>query len=191
MATLRTRRLFHRMPLRRLTHTGRHGLGRTLLLGGALALGITGCADIHADAVNSLKQVADEIDNRPSNDMLLADRGYQALSEGNYRDAELYLNSALEANPSNPYALLNLGVVFEQTERIDQARDMYARVILINPQAEAEESTNEGMVGASLAEIARQNLMLLNERTVVPDEVPQFSTGRARLEILEKCWPPT
>ena len=180
MATLRTRRLFHRMPPRRLPHTARHGFARPLLLlCGALALGTAGCADIHADAVTGLKQIAEEIDDTPSNDMLLADRGYKALSEANYRDAEVYLTSALEANPSNPYALLNLGVVFEQTERIDQAREMYARVILINPQAEAEEATVEGLVGASLVDIARQNLVLLNQRTAVPDAVPQFATGRA------------
>ena len=175
------------MPPRRLLHTARHGFARPLLLlCGALALGTAGCADIHADAVTGLKQIAEEIDDTPSNDMLLADRGYKALSEANYRDAEVYLTSALEANPSNPYALLNLGVVFEQTERIDQAREMYARVILINPQAEAEEATVEGLVGASLVDIARQNLVLLNQRTAVPDAVPQFATGRARLAILEK-----
>jgi hypothetical protein len=157
-----------------------------LLLCGALALGTAGCADIHADAVTVLKQVAEEIDDTPSNDMLLADRGYKALSQANYRDAEVYLTSALEANPSNPYALLNMGVVYESTQRLDQAREMYARVILIDPPAEAKESTDEGMVGASLTQIARQNLVRLNQSTVVPEEMPQFSTGAARLEILQK-----
>jgi len=156
------------------------------LLCGALALSIAGCSDIHADAVTGLKQIVAEIDDTPSNDMLLADRGHKALSEANYRDAEVYLTSALEANPSNPHALLNMGVVFENTQRIDQAREVYARVILIDPPTEAEKSTDEGMTGASLTEIARQNLVRLNARTVVPDKTPQFSTGAARLEILNK-----
>ena len=46
------------MPLRRFISTARGGVGLPLLLGGALALGAAGCAEIHADAVTGLKQIA-------------------------------------------------------------------------------------------------------------------------------------
>ena len=36
---------------------------------------------------------------------------------GNYADAEIYLDSALSINPSNPFALLNIAVVCEKTGR--------------------------------------------------------------------------
>jgi tetratricopeptide (TPR) repeat protein len=186
METMRIRLLFHTRLLRRYSCAGRRNFGVPLLLGRALLLGATGRAELNADAVIGLKQIVYEFDDTPSKDLLLADQGYKALSEGNYHDAETYLNSALDANPSNPYALLNMGVVYENTQRLDQAREMYARVVLIDPQSEAKESTDEGMVGAPLAEIARQNLVRLNARTKVPEDSPQFSTGAARLDILEQ-----
>ena len=157
-----------------------------LLMGGALVIGTADCAEIHEDIVNSFEQVAEEVDSRPDNDLLLADQGFQALSQGNYRDAELYLTTALEANSSNPYALLNMGVVYEKTGRIEQARDMYARVVLINPVATAVESTDEGLVGATLADIARQNLVSLSERTESLEEKELLATGDARLGILRE-----
>ena len=46
-----------------------------------------------------------------------------------YQSAEKYLAEALALNPENPYALLNKGVVYENTDRKPQAIAMYQKVI--------------------------------------------------------------
>ncbi len=93
-------------------------------------------------------------------DMRLANQGYDELLKGNYSDAEGYLEQALAKNPDNPYAMLNLGVVYENTGRTDQAREMYKKLIALNPKARAS-VTSEGTGGKPLVEIAQENLQRL------------------------------
>ena len=68
-------------------------------------------------------------------DMTLSDQGFRAISAGNYAEAEKHLEQALSENPDNPYALLNMGVVYQNTGRPEKATEMYERVIELNPSA--------------------------------------------------------
>ena len=97
---------------------------------------------------------------RPSapQDTLLADQGYNEMSAGNYDRAEATLNVSLSINPSNPYALLNLGVLYQNTGRIEEARKMYQKLIALNPGEVAAQSTSSKHEGKKLIEIARENL---------------------------------
>ena len=45
-------------------------------------------------------------------DMTLANEGYEELIRQNYDQAEAWFDLALSINSQNPYALLNLGVVY-------------------------------------------------------------------------------
>ena len=58
-------------------------------------------------------------------DMFLVNQGFEELSNSNYLEAEAYLLAALDVNPNNPYTLLNLGVVYQDTGRIKEAVQMY------------------------------------------------------------------
>jgi tetratricopeptide (TPR) repeat protein len=146
---------------------------------------LAGCAEILHDTVSEIKNFANMVDDSPGNDQRLANQGYEAIRAENYRDAETYLDAALQANPSNPYALLNLGVVYERTGRIDQARGMYARVILLDPPHVADASNGEGVIGLTLADIARQNLRELNDYpSETPDPPAPLADGGARLAIM-------
>jgi len=93
-----------------------------------------------------------------SMDMAYSNRGFEELSKNNYEKAEEYLERALAINPDNAYALLNMGVVYQNTGRLDKAREMYNRVIELNRKAVAEKSNKDWAQGKDLNEIAKKNL---------------------------------
>jgi tetratricopeptide (TPR) repeat protein len=97
-------------------------------------------------------------------DMVLSDQGFQEISGKNYGQAEVSLEKALSINPDNPYALLNMGVVYQETGRFDKARQMYKRLIELQPKDVAEESNTGSLAGKGLVDIAKENLKLLEAR---------------------------
>jgi tetratricopeptide (TPR) repeat protein len=97
-------------------------------------------------------------------DMELSNEGFRAISQKNYGQAETSLEKALSINPDNPYALLNMGVVYQETGRLDKARQMYEKVIALQPKEVAEESNTGSLAGKGLADIARENMKLLEAR---------------------------
>lgn len=111
--------------------------------GAFLAMALVGCA------------ATTTTDNR------MALSGYNYIEEGDLSAAERELNSALDVNPNNPYALLNLGVVYEKTGRTSDAREMYTRVLDLDSQDTADEATDGAYQGETLATIARENLTSL------------------------------
>jgi len=106
----------------------------------ALGVGILGCAAT------------------TSKDMRLSNQALESINNRNYLEAEKYLNQALAENPNNPYALLNLGVVFQNTNRSAQAQVMYEKVIKLNPTDVAGESNEKTNQGKTLTDLARANL---------------------------------
>lgn len=105
-----------------------------------LGLGVSGCA---------------------TQDMQLSNEGFQAISKRDYAQAEGPLKKALSINPDNPYALLNMGVVYQETGRLDKARQMYERLIALQSEEVAEESNSGSFAGKGLVDIAKENLKLL------------------------------
>lgn len=91
-------------------------------------------------------------------DMTLTNEGYQAMVEQNYEKAEAFFDLALSVNPVNPYALLNLGVVYHNTGRFEQAKEMYRKVIELKSTIKANHTTNKKFQGNTLSEIAEKNL---------------------------------
>lgn len=108
----------------------------------------------------ALPQVKEELHRElnPEHSIDLADRGYQKLRKGEVTAAKEFFVKALQINPKNPYALINLGVAYEQEGSYPQAIEMYERVIETNTDLVVGQP--EGYSGAdlSLVEIARQNI---------------------------------
>jgi outer membrane protein OmpA-like peptidoglycan-associated protein len=94
-------------------------------------------------------------------EMDLVENGYIALSGGDYDTAEYLLNQALRINDKNPSALLNLGVIYQETKRFDKAREYYQAVIDLNSKQTAAASNVKGYTGKNLADIARANIQSL------------------------------
>jgi tetratricopeptide (TPR) repeat protein len=91
-------------------------------------------------------------------DMTIANRGYQAMVKQNYEEAEAFFDLALSVNPENPYALLNLGVVYHNTGRLEQAKQLYRKVIELKSTTKANYATDNKFQGKMLSEIAEKNL---------------------------------
>jgi general secretion pathway protein D len=91
-------------------------------------------------------------------DMRLSNKGLAEIKDGHYQEAEKYLQRALSINPNNPYAILNMGVVYYETGRKEQAREMFNKVLSIAEQEKAEQSNQDWAVGKDVIEIAKKNL---------------------------------
>jgi tetratricopeptide (TPR) repeat protein len=96
-------------------------------------------------------------------DMTIANEGYEAMIRQDYDKAEAFFDLALSVNPENPYALLNLGVVYQNTGRIEQAKKMYQKVIELNSAMTAAHTTDTNYRGKTLSEIAETNLHTLEK----------------------------
>ena len=94
-------------------------------------------------------------------DMKLANRGSEAIVIHDYRSAEKYLDEALALNPDNPYALFNMGVVYEKTGRQQRAISMYQKVLELNLEEKDDQNNNDSGDGPSITELARGNLVSL------------------------------
>jgi general secretion pathway protein D len=83
------------------------------------------------------------------------------IMERDYAKAEEYLVEALAENPDNPYALINMGVVYQHTDRKERAGQMYQKAIELEPDARAGRASIDDDEGRPLVEIARKNLQTL------------------------------
>jgi len=98
-----------------------------------------------------------------SEDMRLSNRALQEIKRGNYKEAENLLDKALSKNPDNPYAILNMGVVYFNTDRREQAREMFNKVIDKSEKEKAQDSNESWAVGKELVEISKQNLEYMDK----------------------------
>ena len=98
-------------------------------------------------------------------DQQLVERGYQHILSQQWGQAETALLRALEADANNPYALMNLGLVYERTDRDAEAMEMYNRVIESQKAGRATGSHRSNQPGTPLTIQAERNLRLLRYRT--------------------------
>jgi Flp pilus assembly protein TadD len=96
-----------------------------------------------------------------SSDQKLANKGFDAIEKGQLVDAEKALGQALDENPDNPYALLNLGTVYQRTGRFDLAREMFEKVIALDPKGVPSRRSKFIEETKTLREIAEDNLKIL------------------------------
>jgi Flp pilus assembly protein TadD len=96
-----------------------------------------------------------------SGDMRLANKGFQHIEDGQLVDAESVLTEAVQDNPNNAYAVLNLGTVYQRTGRFDQARAMFEKVIALDSQEKPAKRSKFIDSSKNLREIAEYNLTTL------------------------------
>ena len=96
-----------------------------------------------------------------STDQRLATKGFEAIEKSQLADAERVLTEALDSNPDNPYALLNLGAVYQRTGRFDEAREMFERVIALDAQSKPAKRSWFVDPDKNLKQIAEDNLKTL------------------------------
>jgi general secretion pathway protein D len=96
-------------------------------------------------------------------DMQFSDLGYRHLQAKEYDRAKEYFEKALEINPDNPYAILNMGVIFEREGKRDEATKMYERVISLNPEERDFSASAPERKGRKVLDIAKDNLINLEK----------------------------
>jgi len=94
----------------------------------------------------------------PEHAMTLTITGYDKLMDGKVQEAKQYFQEALSIDPGNPFALMNMGVVYEKEDNVEKALEMYRAVISSGGDEVASESSDPVKNGASLLEIARENI---------------------------------
>jgi len=119
-------------------------------------------------------------------DNYLAHQGFVELSKGNYSLAEANLLVSLDIEPNNPYSLLNLGAVYQDTGRTWQAVEMYEKILELNPEQRAIQSNKERYKGKSLVEIAKENLKNLAVNDAAKGSIiGPFDIGESGVKISE------
>ena len=98
----------------------------------------------------------------PEHATALADLGFAKLQNGEFAKAKGYFQQALKINPDNPYALINLGIVYEHEGNSDQAVRMYQRVLDLAGQGKNARDAAPG-VDQALQNTARENLKQLRQ----------------------------
>ncbi len=113
--------------------------------------------------INSIKEGVIRMNNdgKLSEDMRLAGIGYKYLELKEYDKAMKYYEKALEENPDNPYAILNIGYINQVQGNRDKAIEMYEKLIKMAPKDVADESTDPLRAGKRLTDIAAENLKSL------------------------------
>ena len=65
----------------------------------------------------------------PEHATALADIGFAMLQKKEYGKARDFFDQALKVNPDNPYALINLGIIYEHEGSREEAAAMYQQVL--------------------------------------------------------------
>lgn len=104
----------------------------------------------------------------PTHDETLNDEGYSAMQAGDMQEAERLLTAAVEENPDNLQALTNLATLYRRTNRPEQARPLYQRVI--DGEATAEENDQDPQEAARLAQIARDSIFQMDREEAMRQE---------------------
>ena len=96
-----------------------------------------------------------------TDDMKQVTIGYNHMIEKDYDKATYFFYEALKINPTNPYAILNLGVMAEEQGDLIGAAEKYAKVIELQPTQIVTQSNKSSAVGKTLTDLAKENLEAL------------------------------
>jgi len=91
----------------------------------------------------------------------LADMGFSKLQRKQYTQAKQYFQQALKIDPDNPYALINLGLVYEHEKKPAQAKNMYIHVLELSGPVTGDDGEMTQQVDQALLDVARDNLKQL------------------------------
>lgn len=115
--------------------------------------------------IDTIKEGVIRLNNggNQSKDMRLVNLGYDYLRLKEYDKALDYYNRALEINPENPFALLNIGHINQVRGEYRIAREMYEKLIALDPDDRATTSNDPRQAGKKLTDIAKNNLKTLEK----------------------------
>ena len=98
----------------------------------------------------------------------LVAEGYERLQKGEAEEAKKVFEAALAIDPQNPFALMNMGVIFEEEGKPELAVKMYRGVIASGSAAVAGMSSDFEKKGVSLLAIAREGIERIEKGKAAP-----------------------
>ena len=119
--------------------------------------------DVMEDVQPGSSQIADDFFQKkpnPEHAAALTDLGFAKLQRSEFLEAKDYFLQALDIDPENPYATINLGVVYEREGNVQGAREMYQKVLELNPGEEQQDEWRQSPYDA-LKQLARENIQHL------------------------------
>ena len=129
---------------------------------------LAGCAGPQPSTSASLQALCDQRDLSTINQRQLLAGGYYAIANKNLVCAERLTSKARELDANDPYAALNLGAIYQRTNRHELAKTEYEKAIELDGSAnsdaeQAVESTAEEAKNKRPRDIARRNLAMLKK----------------------------
>jgi len=98
--------------------------------------------------------------SNPEHAAALVDLGFAKLQRSEFQQAKEYFQQALDIDSENPYATINLGVVYEREGNVTGAREMYEKVLEFDPDGEPLDEWQQSPYDA-LKQLARDNIQHL------------------------------
>jgi general secretion pathway protein D len=104
-------------------------------------------------------------EENPVHAMPLTKRGYEKLQNGELEAAKNYFSEALSIDPANPFALINMGVVYEKQGKPQQALEMYRAVVSGSSKAVTDSSGDPRRKGVPLKTLAQESINRIQGKT--------------------------
>jgi general secretion pathway protein D len=101
----------------------------------------------------------------PEHAMPLTKRGYEKLQNGELEAAKDYFSEALALDPVNPFALVNMGVVYEKQGKPKEALEMYRAVVSGPSEAVTDSSGDPLKKGVPLKTLAQESINRILRKT--------------------------
>ena len=93
--------------------------------------------------------------------MRLTKKGYESLQAGELNNAKMLFQKSLEVDGGNPYAILNMAVIYEKEGKTESAVKMYQTLIDSGTAAVANQASDPEKSGTPLVEIAKESILRL------------------------------
>lgn len=94
----------------------------------------------------------------PQHSEQLTTSGYEKLMAGEIQEAKEFFEAALQIDSQNPYALMNLGVIYEKEKLPQQALIMYRAVVATGSEVLADKSSSPEATGRSILDLAKESI---------------------------------
>ncbi len=101
----------------------------------------------------------------PEHAVKLTKQGYEKMKSGELDAAKEYFQEALKIDPVYPYALMNLGVIYEKEGKPKQALEMYRAVVSGPSNAVAESPAGSLQEKVPLKKLAQESIDRIQRNT--------------------------
>jgi general secretion pathway protein D len=125
-------------------------------------------ADIYQqkrDVMEKVKEGAGDIPKKslqnksePKHALAFIDLGFAKLQQKEYGAAKGYFLQALKIDPENPYALINMGIIYEHEQQPHKAEEIYKQVLELADSRQDTTESGHTPEDQALLNTARENL---------------------------------